>query len=89
MRLHTRGRGIPSLRLWLPLFLLWPIVLLALVLVSPFLLAGLLILSAMYRPGLDLAAIAVECYRLLCGLKGLEVDFEESRKNFLVRIRLQ
>lgn len=87
LRLRTRGHGIPTLSLWLPLFLIWPVLALLFLLVSPLLLIGALVLSLGFQATWDWPALIAEFYALLCGLRGLEVDFDEGRKNFSVYVR--
>lgn len=67
--LHFQFNGF---RLWLPIFLLWPIVLLVALLV------GLLLL----KPGRTLR----ETYAFLCGLRGMEVNVQQPENSIQIAI---
>lgn len=60
--------------IWLPLILLWPLIIVLLFLVLPL----CLLVPTPHRPGLRLLG---ETYRLLCALHGTHVEFGEGRQN--------
>jgi hypothetical protein len=61
--------------LWLPLFLLWPLALVVLIILSPLILIGVLILwpSGWGKWALQVLGAA---FSISCSMRGLEVDVE-------------
>ncbi len=81
LRIRSATRGIG---LWLPLILLWPIVAVLAVLVSPVVLLAAILLwpRGLSRPVL---MIGPALYRLACGLRGLEVQVDDKDSHVLVK----
>jgi hypothetical protein len=78
MRLRIRGHKMPRINLWLPLFLLYPLLLAVLVVLSPLILAGLLVAFIIFSVRLDLFAFVRGLYELLCSLRGFTVQVQEA-----------
>jgi hypothetical protein len=78
VRIHTR-KG-ERLRLWLPLFLVWLLVLLF----SPLLLLVLVVgaLVARLRPW----AMLKSCWEIVNSLRGLDVDVQSDEADVLVQV---
>ena len=78
----ARRAGQRHVGLWIPLFLLWPFVLLALVVAVP-----LLLVAALFWPG---ARLLLRCLPGLagvaCALRGLKVDVTDRDHRVYVRI---
>ena len=85
LRIQIRNNNI-RFSLWLPLFLIWPLVLLAMVILSP-----LIILCAvlMWPLGLSkpLLLTGPILFRLLCSMRGLEIAVENSSDQVLISFR--
>ena len=75
-----------NFRLWLPLFAIWPFVLLAAVVLAPLVLALAIILwwSGWGRPMLYSGLMF---FRVICALRGLEIDIRDRKERFHVSIR--
>ena len=63
--------------LWLPIFLLWPLVLAVVLVLLPFVLLGALILLP-FGMGTMLLLFLPMLLRLLCALRGLELDVDNG-----------
>lgn len=72
--------------LWLPLFLIWPLILLAMVILSPLI---LLCAALLWRWGLGkpLLLIVPILFRLFCSMRGLEIAVEKSPDQVLISFR--
>ncbi len=68
----------PSVNLWLPLFLLWPLLFAIVVLLSPLILAGLIAAFFVFSFRLDIFAFGLGLHELLCSLRGLAVQVREN-----------
>ena len=85
MKLHI-GNDRRNLRLWLPLFLLWPILLvIALIMLPLILLAAIMLWFTGW--GRMVLGIIPAVFSCLCGLRGLEVDVENNEERFLVSMK--
>ena len=72
--------------LWLPLFLIWPIVLLAMVILSPL----VLLCAALLWPfslGKPLILTGPIFFRLFCSMRGLEIAVEKSPDQVQISFR--
>jgi hypothetical protein len=76
LRLRIAGPGIPSLNLWLPLFLVWPILFALLVFLSPLLLILFAVGYFVFSIRLDVFLFLAGVYQTLCALKGLRVEVD-------------
>ena len=86
MRVRIIEQGRKRLCLWLPLFLLWPIGLLVLILLSPLLV--LLALLRSYSPGpRRLFEATVAFFEILAALRELEIEVEDEDRYVLIRFR--
>jgi hypothetical protein len=86
MRLRIADNGRKKIRLWLPLFLLWPGLLVLAVVVAP--LALLLALIASGPRGAKRWAMACwYLYASICALRGLNVEVDGKGDQVLVSIR--
>ena len=76
-------RGLP---LWVPLFLLWPLALVILLLLSPFLLVAAAVMwgGAWCRRLPRAARVLLRC---LCSLRGLELDFQKGGERFRISMK--
>jgi hypothetical protein len=75
LRLRIRGPHSAWPTLWLPLFLLWPLLLVVFVLLSPFVLGGLLVLCAVAQLSVANALqLFTRTYALVCAMRGTHVD---------------
>ena len=73
-------------RLWLPLFLLLPFLLVLLLLILPFLILGTLFFW-MFGWGRSLLLFIPVLLGILWALRGLEVDVEDSNEKVFISIR--
>jgi hypothetical protein len=86
MHLRMKGYGMPSLSLWIPLFLIWPFVAVLFILLSPFLLVLLLVAFFMFSVRLNPFELCVNLYQILCALRGLVVEVEVPRDRSLIEV---
>jgi hypothetical protein len=84
--LRMKGNGLPSLRLWLPLFLIWPIVVLLLVILSPLILFLLAAGFVMFSIQLNPFELFWRLYLVVCSLKGLKVEVETHGDQSIIEI---
>ncbi len=85
LRIRIRNRS-TRFSLWLPLFLIWTLILLAMVILMPLVLICAILL---WPVGLG-KSILLTCpllFRLFCPIKGLEVAVETSSEQVLISIR--
>ena len=82
LRVRIRSRN-KRFTLWLPLFLVWPLGLALLAILSPFLLVLAILLWPLgwARPLLLAGPLL---FRLFCSLRGLEVNVEKSSEQVLI-----
>jgi hypothetical protein len=81
MRLHIRDSR-RHINLWLPLFLVWFVLVVLLLALLPLLLIAALVLLIV---GLGrLVRLAPVVYRCLCALHGLRVDVRQSQERVLI-----
>lgn len=82
MRIHV-GEKEKGVRLWLPIFLLWPIVLLAALLMTPFVLVGAVLLwpRGWGRPLLLAGPLLLG---LVFAARGLTIDVEEGPQRIYI-----
>ena len=72
--------------LWLPLFLIWPLVMLLGLLLLPFILLAAIVLW--YRGwAKPLLLAGPSLFRLFCALRGLEVDVKQHSEQFFISFR--
>ena len=85
LRIRIRNKN-TKFSLWLPLFLIWPLILLAMAILSPLVLicAVLLWPIGLAKPVL---LTGPSLFRLFCSIKGLEVSVEKSSEQVLISIR--
>ena len=85
LRVRIRSRN-KRFTLWLPLFLIWPLGLALLAILSPFLLVLAILLWPLgwARPLLLAGPLL---FRLFCSLRGLEVNVEKSSEQVLISFR--
>ena len=79
VRIHRRGRR--SLHLWVPLFLLWLLVLL----LTPVLLLALLV-TALVAPRWSFLPLARGAYVALCESRGATVALEGARADLFISL---
>lgn len=85
--LHLRIRSQRRhFRLWLPLFLIWPLMAVIFLALSPLILVLAIILwpSGMGKPLLLAGPVL---FRVFCSLRGLEVNVEQPSERVLISIR--
>jgi len=85
VRIRIVEKGRRKIRLWLPLFLLWPPLLLVAIAAIPFLL--FLIIIKPFIP--EVRRILRKLHRLVilsCSLRGLRIEFEDDEDEVLLRI---
>lgn len=70
---------------WLPFFLLWPLFLLAALLILPVWLLACLVLI-WFPAGRAILALPLAFYRMLCSLRGLIVDVQDGAENVSVKL---
>jgi hypothetical protein len=77
MRLHIKREGRMGIRLWLPLFLIYPLLAALALLLLPLVLVAALILLPL---GWSRAIILIypRLYSVICALRELEVDFQKK-----------
>jgi hypothetical protein len=84
IQIKIRGeRG--GFRLWLPLFLLLPLALVVLIILSPFILIAILILWPSGWGKWALAVLRV-AYNIFCSLRGLRVDIQSRRETVYISV---
>jgi hypothetical protein len=87
MRVHVVNEGRRVVGLWLPLFLLWPLLLVLLVIILPLaLLAEAILLSA--GTGIRPASLTLAITEVLGSLKGLSVDIKQPEKKTSVIVHM-
>ena len=74
MRVHIRGER-RKFRLWLPLFLLVPLAILLLIILSPLILICIVILRRSRRWN-QLSPTARACLGILCSVRGIRAAFD-------------
>ena len=85
LRIRMRNKN-TRFSLWLPLFLIWPLILLAMVILTPL----VLICAALLWPvgmGKSILLTGFFLFRLFCSIKGLEIVVEKSSEQVLISIR--
>ena len=80
MRVRIANHARPGLGVWLPVFLLWPVWLLVLLLC----LVGLVVATAIVGSRNFRGAFAAtrELHRLMSGLRGAQCEFQGARKHY-------
>lgn len=79
----------PRFSLWLPLFIIWPILLLLFLIVGPLVLLALWAAYFFFSCRINPFTLFFEFYLLMCGLRGLRVDVQEPRKQSVVQIEFR
>ena len=85
LRVRVRSRS-TRFGLWLPLFIIWPPILIVMVVLSPL----VLVCAALLWPlgfGKPLLLIGPMLFRLFCSIRGLEVAVEKSSRQALISFR--
>ncbi len=85
LRLRIRGEG-HRFGIWLPLILVWPVVLVLALAVAPL----VLIAAAVAWPfgwGRPLLLVGPAIFRIFCSLRGLEIDVRDGPQTVYVHIR--
>lgn len=85
MRLDVSGQR-RRLSLWIPLFLIWPIVAAFAILLAPLVLIAALVLWP-FRWGKLLLFSGPLIFSCLCALRGLEVDLKKSDRVLLISFK--
>ena len=85
LRVRVEGDG-RRFRLWLPLFTLWPPVLLVFLLLSPLVIVAA---AVMWPKGWGRTVLlgGPHAFRLFCGLRGLEINVRDGSEHVLVTLR--
>ena len=83
-RIRIRNKN-TRFSLWLPLFLIWPLILLAMVILSPLVLVCAVLLWPLGL-GKPILLTGPLLFRLFCSIKGLEVAVEKSSEQVLISI---
>ena len=85
MSVSVKAGSGPGFGIWLPLFLVWPFVLLLFLILLPFvLLADVILAFTQSRFSVTRAVLAL--YAVTCALRGLSVDVNSRSNNTLVRV---
>lgn len=71
--------------IWIPLFLLWPIILAVWLLMLPFALLGMVIAGRINRFW-RLIRLSLAFYELACATKGLQIDVRTERTTFQIAL---
>ena len=83
LRIHNKQH---NFSLWLPLFLLWPLLLVLGLLLLPLLLIAAVILS--YRGwGIPLLLAGPAIFGLLCALRGLKVEIGQNSEQVFISLQ--
>ena len=85
LRIRIRNEN-TRFSLWLPLFLIWPLILLATVILSPLVLICAVLLWPVGM-GKSILSTGPLLFRLFCSIKGLEIVVEKSSEQVLISIR--
>ena len=85
LRIRIRSRH-TRISLWLPLFLIWPIMLLGMVILSPLVLLGAALLWP-FGLGKPLLLTGPIFFRLFCSMRGLEISVDKSPDQVLILFR--
>jgi hypothetical protein len=83
-RIRVMGHGNKAINLLLPLILIWPVLLVVIVLFSPFILLILLVIG--FRRAKLTVIGSWYCFSMLCAARGLEIETYEP--NSIVTIKL-
>lgn len=85
IRIHINNRN-HNINLWLPLFIILPIIFILLLILTPLILVAAVVLwhSGWGRPLLMTAPATLGC---LYALRGLEVDFKQNEERVYISIR--
>ena len=67
--------------IWLPLFLLWPIVLVLLMLILPLVFLGMAIAGRLSRFWMVLRIILAS-YSMICSVRGLQIEIQKEHSTF-------
>jgi hypothetical protein len=85
LKIHSGGRF--KLRLWLPLFIVWPIALVLFFLLLPFLVIAEIVLRVA-NAKIYLFAIIGCTFSLLSALRGLTVKVDNAKHNSIVDLTI-
>ncbi len=86
LKIHSGARF--KLRLWLPLFIVWPFVFVSLILLLPFLVLAEIILR-LANARIHLFAIIGALFSLISALQGLTVRVKNEKQNSLVDVTIR
>ena len=84
LRIPKEKRG--HFGLWIPVFLLYPFILVFALIILPFALLAALLVLPMGKSRQVLLVGPLFC-RVFWNLRGLKVDIQEKSKNFLINVR--
>ena len=85
LRVRIRSRNC-NFGLWLPLFIMWPLILLAMVILSPLILLGAALLWR-FGLGKPLLLTGPIFFRLFCSIRGLEIAVDKPSEQVLISFR--
>jgi galactitol-specific phosphotransferase system IIC component len=83
LRFHNKRR---HFGLWLPLFLIWPLFLVGALLLLPLVLLAAIVLFP-FGWSLTVLLFGPLILRVLCALRGLQVDVRDGREQFYISFR--
>ena len=83
LRFHNKRR---RFGLWLPLFLIWPLFLVGALLLLPLVLLAAILLFP-FGWSLTVLMFGPLILRVLCALRGLQVDVRDGREQFYISFR--
>ncbi|HMD67778.1 MAG TPA: hypothetical protein VKF42_02800 [Chitinivibrionales bacterium] len=86
LKIHSGERF--KLRLWLPLFIIWPFVLVVLLLLLPFLVLAEIVLR-LANARIYLFAIIGALFSLISAMQGLTVRVNNEKHNSLVHVTIR
>ena len=75
-----------DIKIWLPLFLIWPIVLIFAIILFPFVLL-FAIFQLLFKHHMKILLVGPYMYNVICKLRGLLVDVNSSRETVFVNFR--
>ena len=83
LRLRVAEHGQKKIRLWVPLFLLWPIAIVFVVLLTPLVLIAALVMWNRDE-GRILLRLGPRLFELLCAMRGLKVHVENPKEQVYI-----
>jgi len=80
MHIHVVDRGKKRIGLWLPIFLLWPVLLVLVVVAVPLIIIAQVILACLRIP-IRLVSIFIAVVSVITSMRGLKVDVGQKSNN--------